>query len=338
MPTMEPLQPGSRRPQVIDFHVHPSIALYKDMIAGIGTLTAEERFPHTNYFPPNPPDWVAEKALEVMEYENITAQILSLPDATIMLRGEFARRFARRVNEAMAEIVAKAPGRFGAFAVLPHDDAESTLAEIAYALDVLKLDGICTTSNIRGVYLGDASFDPWMEELNRRGATLFVHPAVEMPEVPKGPLYLELSFDSARMVRNMISSGAKRRFSDIKVIATHAGGPMPFLAHRYQMIESYISGGKLSEDDIKADLASFYYDLTTCMSESTLTSILHLARPSQLLMGFDYPYAPSSFIEPEIERFFAHRDLSSVEKIAVCSGNALRLIPRFAPSLKPQLV
>ena len=317
---------GSSRTPIIDFHAHPSIELYKGLIARIDQLDPKDRFAYDNFSPPGTPLWSADAALEMMEHENIITQVLSLPDATLVLRGDFARTWARRINEAMAEIVAAHPGRFGAFAVLPYDDIDSTLAEIAYALDVLKLDGVCSTTNIRGVYLGDPSFDPWMDELNRRAATLFVHPTRPVTENLPAPMYLELSFDSTRMLTNMIRSGTKRRFDAMNIVVTHAGGTMPFVLHRFTMLEPLIGKFGVTADDISSQLSSFHYDLSSCLGRSVLSTTLNMAPPSRLLLGFDFPYLPSQLLGQELERFFAYESLTGEERQDIAFGNALRLL------------
>ena len=319
-------RPASGRMPVVDVHAHPSIALYKGLIAQIDQLGPGDRFAYDNFSPPGTPLWSADAALEMMECQNVATQVLSLPDATLVLRGNFARTWARRINETMAEIVSAHPGRFGAFAVLPYDDIDSTLAEIAYALDVLKLDGICSTTNIRGVYLGDPSFDPWMDELNRRAATLFVHPTRPVTEILPAPMYLELSFDSTRMLTNMIRSGAKRRFDAMKIVVTHAGGTMPFVLHRFAMLEPLIGKFGVSADDITTQLASFHYDLSSCLESSVLTTALAMAPPSRLLLGFDFPYLPPQLLGQELERFFAYEDLTREERQDIAFGNALGLL------------
>lgn len=317
-------------PAIIDVHSHSSMKLYLDLIREYETMSADQRFPDRIAFPPGLPLWTADKAEEVMERNGIVAQVLSLPDATLGLRGDTARLWARRINEELARIVAAQPGRFGAFAVIPHDDAESALREIEYALDVLKLEGIATSTNVRGVYMGDPTFDPWMEELNRRGATLFIHPTMPVALNAVVPPVIEFSFDTARMVMNMVLSGAKRRFSGIKIISTHGGGAIPAISHRLEIVQPIVTQGAVTTGQIREDLRSFYYDLTSCMGDVPLAAAARFADPARLLMGFDYPYAPEAMMTAEIHRFFAFDGMSAERKRAVANANALALFPRLA--------
>src|SRR5258708_30641415 len=127
--------------------------------------------------------------------------------AGAFLKGKPARDLACAMNELFAEIVARHPTRFGAFAVLPLDDMDASIEEMIYALDVLKLDGVSSSTHVAGAYLGDFRFDAWFAEMNRRGATLFVHPvpALNSGQVAMGinVAILEFMFDSTRMATNM---------------------------------------------------------------------------------------------------------------------------------------
>jgi predicted TIM-barrel fold metal-dependent hydrolase len=53
-----------------------------------------------------------------------------------------ARSLALRANEYLADLKRDRPDRFGAFATLPLPDVEGSLEQIAYAFDVLELDGV----------------------------------------------------------------------------------------------------------------------------------------------------------------------------------------------------
>src|SRR5258708_37290767 len=113
-----------------------------------------------------------------MDKHDISACVLSDPASANHARGQAARDIDRRVNETLADIVPRHASRFGAVATLPGQDADGTMAEIAYALDTLKMDGVSTSTSISDAYLGEPQFDAWFEELNRRGATLFAHPTL----------------------------------------------------------------------------------------------------------------------------------------------------------------
>ncbi len=88
-----------------------------------------------------------------MEAHDVSACVLSDPDSANHATGQEARDIARRINETLADIVSRHPGRFGALATLPGQDADGTVAEIVYALDTLEMDGVSTSTSINDVYL-----------------------------------------------------------------------------------------------------------------------------------------------------------------------------------------
>jgi predicted TIM-barrel fold metal-dependent hydrolase len=217
------------------------------------------------------------------------------------------------------------------------DNMNAALAEMAYALDVLELDGVYADTHLAGKYLGDASYDPWFEEMNRRGVTLFVHPTA-----PPGfdgrtsrmnVSVLEFMFDSTRMVTHMVLSGAKQRFAGIRIISTHGGGTIPYLAQRISMAGAfpwaYPGGPKLTPPEILAALGSFHFDLTASTGPASLDALLRLVPAERLLMGFDFPLMPPQSIAPAKEALDSYPGLSDEQRRAIASGNASRLFARF---------
>lgn len=107
-----------------------------------------------------PRTW-AELALETYEKFGIETGILSISSPGVHCGDDAAaRRLARKVNDAGAEVVTKHPARFGLFAALPMPDVAGSLEELAYAMDTLHADGIGLKTNTHGIYLGDAQFEP----------------------------------------------------------------------------------------------------------------------------------------------------------------------------------
>jgi predicted TIM-barrel fold metal-dependent hydrolase len=139
------------------------------------------------------PEWSPEYLLRFMDHENIRMSVLSLTAPGIEgWKGDERVKMARRVNDYGTDLVRKYPDHFGYFATLPLPDVQAALAELLRAYDVLGVDGVVLHSNFDGVYLADSLFDPLWEELNRRSATIFIHPTTPpgMPMLPgiPGPL------------------------------------------------------------------------------------------------------------------------------------------------------
>ncbi len=290
------------------------------------------------------PDWSVEGALSYMQEHDIAACVLSVPGAANNATGQEARDIARRVNEALAEIVSQHPSRFGAVATLPGLDADGAVAEIAYALDTLKMDGVATMTSINDAYLGEPQFDPWFEELNRRAATLFVHPTITKAGQTLlnglNPSVIEFMFDTTRMITNMVATGARKRFSQIKIISTHAGGTIPFLVNRIQTLEHTFGVGpgrlELSPGEVREGITSFYYDLTAATSEAQLDATLKLVPVSQLLMGLDLPFMPASTYGPAIADVGRYPAFNEADLQSLSYGNAFRLYPTLKARIERQ--
>ena len=97
---------------------------------------------------------------------------------------------ARESNEWVARLAQDNKGRFGSFAMLPTQTTDGALRELAYALDVLKADGVGLLTSYDDKWLGHPSFAPVMDELNRRKAVRYTHPTAAsccrnlQPDVP----------------------------------------------------------------------------------------------------------------------------------------------------------
>src|ERR1700739_3156514 len=124
-----------------------------------------------------PPRWSLDGAIAYLDEAGIDVAVPSISTPGVHFGDDAAaRQLARQVNEYLAGIKHDRPDRFGAFAVLPLPDIDGSLEQIAYAFDVLELDGVSVFTNGGGSYLGDARFDQIFSELQRRAAVVFVHP------------------------------------------------------------------------------------------------------------------------------------------------------------------
>ncbi|MFI6347140.1 amidohydrolase family protein [Streptomyces sp. NPDC050560] len=239
-----------------------------------------------------------------------------------------ARRLAREVNEYGAGLARDHPGRFGLFASLPLPDVDGSLDELSYALDELSADGVILLANYGGVYLGDPHFEPLFAELDRRGAVVFVHPtAPPGPPVPGVPPFsADFLLDTTRAALNLVRHGVVARYPRLRMILSHAGGFVPYAAHRIASLTEGAGGHTTTREDFLADLRSFWFDTALSAGHDTLPTLLEFAGPSRVLYGSDWPYARGD----NAQYFTAQLDsygLTDEQRAAVNRGNALALLP-----------
>ena len=242
-----------------------------------------------------------------------------------------ARDLARRCNEYAADLIRAYPTRFGAFAILPLPDVDFALRELEYALDTLRLDGVILLSNSDGRYPGDELFDELFDELQRRKAVVFLHPAVpainRYLQLDLPPFLVEFVFDTTRAIVNLLYSGTLERCPDIRFIVAHAGGTVPYLAQRIAMGQIMLPGAPQGTIPY---LQQLYYDIALSTSPYVLHSLQELVDASHILFGTDYPFAPEMATDLVIRSLKRHADFDEAARAMIERENALALFPRFA--------
>lgn len=246
-----------------------------------------------------------------------------------------ARLLARHCNEFSADLVRDDPAGFGLFAVLPMPDVDGTLAEIVHAFDVLGADGVVLmSSHLDGSYLGDPRFDPVMGELNRRRAVAFVHPQVPAtgvaPQVDIPVFAMDFTFDTTRAAFNMVWRGTVERYPDIRFVLAHAGGTVPYLSWRFNLLWGNPEVQQRAPKGALHYLRQYYYDTALSPTATTLGSLLQLVDIDHVLFGSDFPFAPAGVSAASVRALKGSELLGVDDLQSVMRDNALRLFPRFA--------
>ncbi len=285
-----------------------------------------------------PGDWSPAKSLEDMERNGVARSVVSLVPGVWFGDAAAARRRARECNEWAAQMAGDHPGHFGVFASIPLPDVEGCLAEIEYAFEVLKVDGIglMTSVNDQGdKYPGEAAFAPVFDELHRRKAVVYLHPHCPaccrnlIPEVAGA--VLEFTMDTSRAIASLLFSGTFARCPDIRFIFSHSGGTMPLAVQRLVRLPSM--DPRLAPrvpNGVMHELKKLHYETAQGVTPIALGALLHICSVSQLLFGSDYPFRSAS---ETVEGLLAY-GFSPSELRAIDCGNALRLFPQFAGQVK----
>jgi len=269
-----------------------------------------------------------------MDDEGIRISVLSLTAPGIEgWRADERVKMARRVNDYGADLVQKRSDRFGYFAMLPLPDVHASLTEMDHAFETLRVDGVVLHSNFDGVYLSDPRFDPLWEELNRRSATVFIHPTTP-PLMPMlsgmpGPL-TDYPAETTRTALHLVLNGHTDRFGKTKIILSHGGGFLPYAATRFAELTASLNPARTVEWATQA-LQSFYFD-TALVAPSGLPSLLAFAASEHIVFGTDFPYASEKVSKTFTANLERHRDLTP-ETLEAINRGASALISRRVKDL-----
>ena len=283
--------------------------------------------------------WSVDMALDAMDASEIAVAVASLgPVNDVGSGGRHAR--IRTSNEWGARACGDHPGRFGLFASLPLPDVDLALAEIAYAYDVLRVDGIGLSTNEGDTWLSDERYAPVLAELDRRKAVVFVHPAPTSRCRALGhayggdmiaPAWLEFTVNTARLILGFLVKGVTRTYPGIRFIFAHGGGVAPLLLGRVSGFSGWQTVGperleRLFPDGIYAEFAKFYFECGQACAPEAFALLQRLVPPSHILFGSDFPYFPMAHGVAEFDAL----GLDDTTRGAIGTDNTLALLPRLS--------
>ena len=282
-----------------------------------------------------PPRWSLDGAIAYLDEARIDVAVPSISTPGVHFGDDAAARvLARRVNEYLAEIKRDRPDRFGAFAVLPLPDVEGTLEQIAYAFDVLELDGVSMLTNAGGSYLGDDRFDDIFAELQRRAAVAFIHPTASPDPIAHTlglpDALLDYPVDTSRAIAKLHYSNTFTRTPDVKYVFAHAGGTIPFVASRFAIVDEMdVIPGSDERGAFASALPRLYWDTASAFGDPVLHLLRSVAGLGNVVFGTDYPYPRDAISIAGLRQLESTLELDDDERRRVLGGSAARLIPRL---------
>jgi predicted TIM-barrel fold metal-dependent hydrolase len=282
-----------------------------------------------------PPPWSREAALSFLDDAGIDVGMTSISTPGVHTGDDgAARALARRCNVLSAELVRDRPDRFGGFGCLPLPDVDGALDELRHVLDVLGLDGVVLFSNARGVYLGDARLAPLFDELQRRQALVFVHPNASPDPVAHTlglpDSLIDFTADTTRAIAKLHYSNTFARTPDVKYVFSHAGGTVPYLAGRFDIVDRMRVIPGAEERGTAADtFRRLYWDTALSWTDPVLRMLRSTVDLSQVLFGTDYPYLRRDLAVSTRQRVLDSPELDAADQTNILGATATKLIPRL---------
>ena len=201
------------------------------------------------------------------------------------------------------------------------------MKELAYSLDTLKADGIALFTDYEDKWVGDPAFAPVFDELNRRKAVVFFHPARATccRDLPGQSGIIEYDIDTARAIDSLLLNGTLSRCPDISYIFSHAGGAFSVLAARInddfpKKLQDRVPHG------VDYEVRRLYFDTAHASKPAALDALKDIVPVSQILYGSDVPLREYPLTDEGLD---VYTGFSPAEWRAINRGNAERLFPRL---------
>lgn len=196
------------------------------------------------------------------------------------------------INDKLAELQRKYPGRFVGLAQAPVVEGGDALKEIDRAIRELGLRGVTVTSQIKGLPLDSPKLYGFYEKVSELDVPIFVHPAL----LPKGyELFKDYDLgrilgrevDLAVATTRIIAGGVLERFPELKFVIGHFGGGIAAVKDRLIVKGHRLGSLKRSFEEY---FGMLYFDIAGFEGGTTALGCALLGiRPERLVFATDYP-------------------------------------------------
>jgi predicted TIM-barrel fold metal-dependent hydrolase len=238
------------------------------------------------------PEHIDER-VRLMEDAGVRMQILSPGTAHYFEDPVNSCEAAQIVNDSFAQLTEQLPAKFGAYISLPLPHIEASLRELERATKMRGMVGVTLHCSIIDKSVAAAEFDPIYEELNRRGAILFLHPCrngicsalINDYQLAES---VGTSVEDSLAVVHMLVRRIPERFPDIRIIVPHLGGILPMLLERLDNQLPKVHPDLREAPSITA--RRFWYDTVSHGSSAALRCACDALGSERLLPGSDYPF------------------------------------------------
>ena len=234
--------------------------------------------------------------IKAMDEAGVDIAIVTLTCPNVYWGGEeISTKAAVIMNDEMAEAQNTYNERIRWMASLPWEYPDRAVEELARACDKGAV-GVMVLANVAGHSLTDERFTPIWQAIDDRKLPVLVHPTappgIAEMDVRAYNLIASIGFmfDTSLAVGRMIYDGFFDRYPNLKIIASHAGGALPYLVGRLDICFNEMQACRVKIDREPADyMRQIYYDAVTFRQES-LELCIKVGGVSNVMYGSDYPH------------------------------------------------
>lgn len=183
-----------------------------------------------------------EQRLAAMDTSGIGISVLSLAGPGVQVERDTATATykACKVNDFLAEQIARYPGRYRGFAHLAVQDAKTAADELERCVRELKFCGAMINGHTNGQYLDHPDTYPLWERAEALSVPLYLHPADPVTQMValNGHRGLkratwEWTVETGTHALRIVFSGLFDRFPGVRLALGHLGETLPYQLWRF---------------------------------------------------------------------------------------------------------
>jgi predicted TIM-barrel fold metal-dependent hydrolase len=277
---------------------------------------------------------LAEGRLALMDETGLDVQVLSLTTPMLHDLGPESLDLARRVNDAVAGVIARHPTRFQALATLPVAMPEEAARELERCIKTLGFKGTMLCGRVAGRNLDHPTLSPIFECAEELGVPILLHPRTPdmavraacyagfRPEVDAAFATYGLGwhYDAGLQFIRLVLAGTFDRMPRLQVILGHWGELVLFYAERLAAMDR-VSG--LAHPIATYLRRNLYVTASGMFLPHYLERAAAVVGTDRLLFSTDFPYQyrPGS----DAGRFLENCGLAEPAKAGFAHANWLRL-------------
>lgn len=239
-------------------------------------------------------DW--ELRIQHMDQAKVDVSVVSLTCPNVYWGGEEVSVLAaREANDNVAEAQSRYPDRIRWFASLPWEYPQRAVEELERSVAKGAV-GVMVLANVAGKSLTDAVFAPIWKAIDDRKLPVLVHPTdppgVDLMDMTKFDLSWSVGFmfDTTLAITRMIFEGFFDQYPNLKVIASHGGGTLPYLVGRFEKGDEVELPSRRQMKRKPTDyLRHIYYDSIT-YNLGALQYLVSVVGAEHVMFGTDWPH------------------------------------------------
>ncbi len=217
---------------------------------------------------------------------------------------------SRFLNDHIAGVVGKFPGRFVGLGTLPLQDIELSIREMHRGIKDLGLAGFQIGSHVQDWNLNDPRFDGLFQAAQDLNAAIFVHPwdMVGKEKMPKYwlPWLVGMPAETSLAICSLLFGGVFEKYPKLRFAFAHGGGAFPGsygrIAHGFEVRPDLVAVDNPHHPS--KYLGKFWVD-SLVHDPFLLQYIIRLFGADRICLGSDYPFPlgehrPGKLIEEHI--------------------------------------